>query len=60
VKDLTWAGHDFASALADDRVWAKIKNKLSPAQLSGLTLGIIKEIGVGLLTELAKSQAGLS
>ena len=60
VKDLTWEGHDFASAVSDDQVWAKIKNKFSPSQLAGMTLGIIKEIGVSLLTELAKAQAGLT
>jgi hypothetical protein len=60
VKDLTWAGHDFADTVGNDRVWTKMKQKFSPGELVSMPLDIIKQVGVGLLTEMAKSQAGLS
>jgi len=59
VKDLTWAGHDFAAALANENVWGKIKKSFSPADLAAMPLGILKELGLGLLSQWAKGQLGL-
>src|ERR1700674_3783330 len=33
VTDLSWAGHDFAAALANDSVWGQMKKKFSASQL---------------------------
>ncbi len=60
VKDLTWEGHDLASALTNDNVWAQIKKKLSPAELATIPLSVIKDIGVALVGQLVKGQLGLS
>lgn len=60
VKDLTWAGHDFAAALANDNVWEKIRKTFSASDLATMPLSILKDVGVGLLSQWAKSQLGLS
>src|SRR5665213_1375001 len=38
VKDMTWAGHDFAAVLENDTVWDKMKEKLSPKELATLPM----------------------
>jgi len=60
VKDLTWAGHDFAAALANENVWGRIKKTFSPADLAAMPLGVLKELGTSLLMQWAKGQLGLS
>ncbi len=60
VKDLSWRGHDFAAALANDSVWAQIKKTFSMSELKTLPLAVFKEVSIGLLTQWAKSKAGLS
>jgi Hypothetical protein (DUF2513) len=60
VKDLTWAGHDFASALANENVWGKIKKTFSPSELAAMPLSVLKELGVALVAQWAKDQLGLS
>ena len=59
VKDLSWEGHDLASALANDGVWSKIKELYTPSQLATLPLKVISEVAKGLLTRWALSAAGL-
>jgi uncharacterized protein DUF2513 len=59
VKDLTWAGHDFAAAIENDTVWSTIKQKVSPKELAGLPLGIIKDLAMGILSHQIKSMFGL-
>lgn len=59
VRDLSWSGHDFISALKNEGVWNKIKQSYSPEQLASFPLEVIKTIGVGLLTAWAKQQVGL-
>jgi hypothetical protein len=59
VKDLTWAGHDFAAAIENDTVWNTIKQKLSAKELAGLPLGIVKDVAMGLLSHQIKSMFGL-
>jgi hypothetical protein len=60
VKDLSFAGHDFIAALENDSVWSAIKKRFSAAELAGIPLSVIKDVGMGLLKEWAKSKAGLS
>jgi hypothetical protein len=59
VKDLTWAGHDFAAAIEDETVWGTIKKTLAPKQLAGLPLQVVKDVAMGLLTHQIKSTFGL-
>jgi hypothetical protein len=59
VKDLTWVGHDFAAAIENDTVWNTIKQKLSPKELAGLPLGVIKDLAMGILSHQIKSIFGL-
>jgi Hypothetical protein (DUF2513) len=59
VKDLSWEGHDFASALLKDTVWSQIKKKFSAADLATLPLSVVRSVGVGLLEQLAKTTVGL-
>lgn len=60
VTDLTWEGHDFLAAMRNEGVWARIKSSFDAAELAGMPLEVIREIGVGLLKEYAKSKIGLS
>ena len=60
IKDLSWAGHEFASALGNDNVWNKIKQQFSVAEIVKMPFGVLKDVGIGILTEMAKQQAGLS
>jgi hypothetical protein len=59
VKDLTWAGHDFAAAIQNDTVWKRMKDTLG-GQIKSMPLEVLKMVGVSLLTELAKQQTGIS
>ncbi|WP_189384644.1 MULTISPECIES: DUF2513 domain-containing protein [unclassified Mesorhizobium] len=59
IKDLSWEGHDFIAALVNKGVWSKIKQSYSAAELAGLPLSVLKEVGIGLLKEWAKSKVGL-
>jgi hypothetical protein len=59
VTDLSWAGHEFISALENDSVWAKIKESFSPAQLAAMPLAAMQQVGVGLAVAWAKQKVGL-
>jgi hypothetical protein len=60
VRDLTNAGHDFAAALQNDTVWAHIKSKFTGAELAGLPLALVKELGVKAVSAWALGKLGLS
>jgi hypothetical protein len=60
VYDLSMDGHDFAAVIANESVWAKVKQSLSPSDLVTVPLRIIKDVGVGLLGEYVKQKVGLS
>ena len=49
VTDLTMRGHDFAAAIQNEGIWAKIKQSISPTELATAPLHIIKDIGVDAL-----------
>jgi len=59
VKDLTWAGHDFAAVLENDTVWSKLKEKLSPKELATIPLSVMKTVGLGVLEHYLKGKFGL-
>lgn len=59
VKDLSWSGHDFASALANENVWGSIKKAFSPSDIAAMPLGLLKDLGLSLLSQWAKSKLGL-
>ncbi|MBI6628351.1 DUF2513 domain-containing protein [Pontibaca salina] len=44
---MTNAGHDFCAAIRDDKIWQK--TKVASASMAGVSLGIMKDIGVGYL-----------
>jgi len=60
VTDLSWAGHDFIGVLENSGVWDKIKQSFSVAELAGMPLSVLKDVGVGLLKEWAKKKVGLT
>lgn len=47
VFRMTNAGHDFCMAIRDDTVWGKTKD--ASAEVAGVSLGIMKDIGIGYL-----------
>ena len=47
VFRMTNAGHDFCAAIRDDTIWRKTKD--ASASVAGVSLGIMKDIGVGYL-----------
>ncbi|ESY64348.1 hypothetical protein X743_31260 [Mesorhizobium sp. LNHC252B00] len=57
MKDLSWEGRDFLAALQNKGVWNQIKQSFSAAELAGLPLSVVKDLG--LLKECAKSKVGL-
>jgi hypothetical protein len=59
VTDLSWIGHDFAAALANESVWQKIKQSLSAKELATIPLIVIKDVGIELLAKYTKSKLGL-
>lgn len=59
IKDLTWEGHDFLAALENKGVWGKMKQSFSATELAGMPFSVIKDVGLGLLKEWAKSKVGL-
>ncbi|MER8753034.1 DUF2513 domain-containing protein [Mesorhizobium sp. M1050] len=59
MKDLSWEGRDFLAALQNKGVWNQIKQSFSAAELAGLPLSVVKDLGLGLLKECAKSKVGL-
>ena len=59
VKDMTWAGHDFAAAIENDGVWNKIKQAFPAKELATMPLSVLKSAGVALLEQYAKAKLGL-
>ena len=57
VKDLTWAGHEFAgSILTDDSTWEKIKTAIGPEKLVKLPLKVLQDIATKTLTDWGLDQ----
>jgi hypothetical protein len=59
VRDLSWEGHDFVSALRNEGVWNKIKKSFSPDELASLPFDALKGIGIALVTAWAKQKVGI-
>lgn len=47
VFRMTNSGHDFCAAVRDDTIWSKTKE--ASATVAGVSLGVLKDIGVGYL-----------
>ena len=47
VFRMTNAGHDFCAAIRDDTIWNKTKE--ASASVAGVTLDVMKDIGIGYL-----------
>jgi hypothetical protein len=60
VRDLTWAGHEFAGAiLTDDSTWSKIKEAIGSEKLIGMPLKVVQELATKALTAWAMKKLGL-
>lgn len=59
VRDLSWEGHDFAAAIGNDSVWAKIKAKLSPSELAGVPLKVLAKVSAAALQSYLMDKLGL-
>lgn len=59
VKDLSSAGHDFAAAVGNETVWAKMKQTFTSTEFVKLPLVVVKDVGVALLGHWAKSKLGI-
>ena len=59
ITDMSWEGQEFLASIRNDGVWNKIKGSFSPADLAGLPLSILKDVGIDLLKDWAKKQVGL-
>lgn len=49
VFRMTNAGHDFCAAIRDDTIWNKTKT--ASGQVAGVSLGLMKDIGVSYLRQ---------
>jgi hypothetical protein len=59
VRDLTWQGHELAAVLSETS-WARMKGKLSPVEMAGMSLKALLEVGTALGAAWAKGKLGLS
>ncbi|PHQ72393.1 MAG: hypothetical protein COB93_00180 [Sneathiella sp.] len=59
VKDMSWEGHDFLAAIAEDTVFAKLKAGMGKT-IATVPLSVIKDTAVALAGAYAKSQFDLS
>ena len=59
ITDMSWEGHDFLAALENENVWSKIRTTFSTAELAGLPVSLLKELGAELLKVWAKGKLGL-
>jgi hypothetical protein len=59
VKDMTWAGHDFAAVIENDGVWSKMKQAFPAKELATLPLSVLMSAGVELLKHYANAKLGL-
>jgi len=58
VKAITWEGHQFLDNIRDNKVWENTKNILS--KFSSVSIGIISNVASQVITNIIKSQLGLS
>lgn len=59
VTDMTTTGHNFLSALEDEKIWNRIKSVLSPAQLAALSVKQIASLASELAVKHARDLLGL-
>lgn len=58
VRDLTWAGHDFAATLRSP-AWQEVKSKLTPAELMTASFKVLSEIGAEAVKAYLLRKLGL-
>lgn len=56
--DLTWAGHDFADSVKDERVWSKTKDTLSSAG-GAFTVDLMKDLAKGFVKTQIEEYTGV-
>ena len=59
VRDLTWEGHEFIGALANESVWARVKQIVAPAELATAPIAIVKAILMKVAEAYLLREAGL-
>jgi hypothetical protein len=59
VTDLSWEGHDFAAVVKNENIWGKMKAVFPAAELAGMPLSVIKDVGIALLKDWAKTRLGI-
>lgn len=57
IRGLTWDGHDFLDAVRDPEVWKRTKD--GALTVGGWTFGLMKELGVAYLKQVAKERLHL-
>lgn len=60
VKDLTWDGHQFISAIKNDEIWSKLKSELSAAKLLPAPTEVIKYAAIEIGKSVIKQHLGLA
>jgi hypothetical protein len=60
VIDLSWSGHDFVGAICAKSHWETLKSKFTVAELAGLPLAIIKDVGIALVKLEVKRRLGIN
>lgn len=58
IKDLTPTGHEFLANIRSDTVWNKTKN--IAAKIGSFSLNALKDIAVGVISEIIKSELNQS
>ena len=54
---MTSSGHDYLDAIRDDTIWANIK--VATASVGGVTLGLLKDLGVSYLKQKILIETGM-
>ena len=54
---MTSSGHDYLDAIRDDTIWANIK--VVTASVGGVTLGLLKDLGVSYLKQKILIETGM-
>lgn len=58
ISDLTPSGHEFLGSIRSDNIWSKTKSVAE--KIGSHSLDTLTKISVGVLTEIIKSQLGIS
>lgn len=56
-RALTWAGHDFADSVRDEKIWAMTKDGALKA--GGFTLGLLSDLAKGFIKKKLSDSTGI-